>query len=242
MSIPVINAQAVTIPVRYEDSWQDGFGARGWKLDVPGRGADVIAATPYCGDRIPTSVFVHDVVDHLLCGFSLSGYVDEAAALIQLALRTHSDPVPDFQQMVDEDLIPGLGQHDDWVELLPASLNASPEGSVESRDSRLLLKGLRESLGDGALRALLTAGFVREGWKRTYDARDHWEGLGLRYPDRGATALALQELFEWMDATVREQQWMHATGQFLIHREHVTFRFSRPEEAGHQSVNVTSGR
>ncbi|WP_018174458.1 MULTISPECIES: hypothetical protein [unclassified Thioalkalivibrio] len=238
MSIPVINAQAVTIPVRYEDSWQDGFGARGWKLDVAGLGADVIAATPYCGDRIPTSVFVHDIVDHLLCGFSLSGYVDEAAALIQLSLRTHSDPVPDYQQMVDEDLIPGLGQHDDWVELLPASLNVSPE-SVG--DPGLLLNELRDKLGDGALRALLTAGFVREGWKRAEDARHYWEGLGLRYPDRGATALALQELFEWMDATVREQLWMHATGQFLIHREHVTFRFSRPEGAGHRSVNVASG-
>ncbi len=52
---------AVRVPVRYAECWADGFGVRGWKLDLPGAGADVIAATPHAGERIATSVFVHDI-------------------------------------------------------------------------------------------------------------------------------------------------------------------------------------
>ncbi|WP_019594916.1 hypothetical protein [Thioalkalivibrio sp. ALM2T] len=212
----------VAIPVHYAESWADGFGVRGWKLDRPGRGADVIAATPFAGERIPTSVFVHDIVDHHLCGFALSGYRDEAGALIQLAERTGSDPVPDFVQIIDEDLMPGAFESDDWRELLPASLVATVEAAADTRSG---MAQLRQQWGDGVLRALWIAGFVETGWGLADAARAGWERHGLEYAARGATALALQRLFERVDANVLEQGWIQAEGEFRVATDAVGFHF-----------------
>jgi hypothetical protein len=52
-------------------------------------------------------VFIHDILDHALCGLPSSGRRAEAIALLQLAARTGADPRPDFAQMVDEDLLQG---------------------------------------------------------------------------------------------------------------------------------------
>jgi hypothetical protein len=219
----------VVVPAIYAAQWDDGFGARGWKLDVPDLGADVIAATPYTGQRIPTSVFVHDLVDHHLCGFRLSGYLDEAGALIQLAERTGSDPVADFQQIIDEDLLSGLVAGPDWEDLLPASLVA---GVDMKADPKAALQALRRELGDGLLRALFTAGFVQEGWLRRDAARAAWTAHGLDYAARPRIALALQELFEWMDAQVQAHAWAGARGDFSIGDHAVEFLFTEPVRQG----------
>ena len=222
-------ATPVVVPALYAEQWDDGFGARGWKLDVPDLGADVIAATPYTGERIATSVFVHDLVDHHLCGFRLSGYLDEAGALIQLAERTGSDPVPDFQQIIDEDLLSGLVSGPDWKDLLPASLVA---GVDTKADPKVALQALRRKLGDGLLRALFTAGFVQEGWLHRDAARTAWTAHGLDYDARPRIALALQELFEWMDAQVQVGAWPLARGDFSIGNHAVQFHFTEPVRPG----------
>lgn len=219
------DAPGVILPARYAESWADGFGVRGWKLDLPGQGDDVIAATPFTGERIPTSVFVHDIVDHYLCGFALSGYRDEAGALIQLAQRTGSDPVPDFVQIIEEDLLPGAVAGEDWRELLPASLVAVVEAAPDVRSG---MARLREEWGDGVLRALWIAGFVATGWGLAGDARAAWERHGLDYADRGRTALALQRLFERADAAVLEAGWTRARGEFRVAPEAVAFCFTEP--------------
>ncbi|WP_026143012.1 MULTISPECIES: hypothetical protein [unclassified Thioalkalivibrio] len=232
----VSDGAGVTIPAQYAESWEDGFGVRGWKLDLPGRGADVIAATPYTGERIPTSVFVHDIVDHHLCGFALSGYVDEAGALIQLAERTGSDPVADFVQIIDEDLLPGLFESDDWRELLPDSLVAEVEAAPDARSG---MARLRELWGDGVLRALWIAGFVETGWGLAARAREAWERHGLDYARRAATARALQRLFERVDATVLDQGWSRARGVFRVAPAGVGFRFEEPAEGRGEYLPVT---
>lgn len=219
----------VVVPALYAEQWDDGFGARGWKLDLPDLGADVIAGTPYAGERIPTSVFVHDLVDHHLCGFRLSGYLDEAGALIQLAERTGSDPVADFQQIIDEDLLSGLAAGPDWQDLLPASLVAEIDPSA---DSKAMLQNLPRKLGDGLLRALFTGGFVHEGWLRRDTARSTWTARGLDYAARERIALALQELFEWMDAQAQACAWPRARGNFSIGNHAVEFRFTEPARQG----------
>lgn len=223
------SATPVVVPALYAEQWEDGFGARGWKLDVPGLGEDVIAATPYTGQRIPTSVFVHDLVDHHLCGFRLSGYLDEAGALVQLAERTGSDPVGDFQQIIDEDLLSGLVAGSDWKVLLPAPLAAQIDPSA---DPKVTLQDLRRKLGDGLLRALFTAGFVHEGWLRREAARTAWTAHGLDYAARARIALALQELFEWMDAQVQSHAWPRARGAFSIGNHAVEFLFTEPVRQG----------
>jgi hypothetical protein len=219
------SATPVVVSALYAEQWDDGFGARGWKLDLPDLGADVIAATPYTGERIPTSVFVHDLVDHHLCGFRLSGYLDEAGALVQLAERTGSDPVADFQQIIDEDLLSGFVAGPDWKDLLPAPLGAGFDTEV---DPKAALQALRRKLGDGLLRALFTAGFVREGWLRREAARAAWNAHGLDHAARPRIALALQELFEWMDAQVQSRAWPSARGDFSIGNHAVEFLFTEP--------------
>lgn len=216
----------VVIPVRYAESWEDGFGARGWKLDLPGLGVDVIAATPYTGERIPTSVFIHDIVDHYLCGFALSGYLDEAGALIQLAQRTGSDPVADFGQMIEEDLLPGAFESEDWRDLLPEALVCRIKDAGGHREG---MAALREEWGDGVLRALLVAGFVQAGWARASLARAAWEGHGLDYTRRPAVALTLQRLFERIDTYVQEAGWSEARGMFRVSDDRVEFVPGAPQ-------------
>ncbi len=234
----VSGAPPVLVTAVYADCWDDGFGVRGWKLDVPGTGPDVIAATPYTGERVPTSVFVHDLVDHHLCGFRLSRYLDEAGALIQLAQRTGSDPVADFQRIIDEDLLPGAFAGPDWKALLPASLAAE----LDARGGeKAAFQILRREYGDGLLRALFTAGFVQQGWSRRDAARTTWTALGLDYEARPRIALALQELFRWMDTQVREREWPNARGQFSIANHCVDFTFVTPEQRGNR-VEVDPGK
>lgn len=224
------SATPVVVPAIYAEQWDDAFGARGWKLDLPNLGTDVIAATPYTGERIPTSVLIHDLVDHHLCGFRLSGYLDEAGALVQLAERTGSDPVGDFQQIIDEDLLSGLVAGPDWKDLLPASLIT---GVGTTSDPRAAVQALRRKLGDGLLRALFTAGFVQEGWLRRDAARAAWTAHGLDYAARPRIALALQDLFAWMDAQVQIRAWPSARGDFSINDHAVEFLFTKPVRQRH---------
>ena len=102
-----MSVKNITISVVYRSLWQDGFAARGWKLAVAINDPLVIASTPYTGSHIPTSVFVHDILDHYLCGLPLSGHRNEAIALTQLGSRTDTDIGMDFQQMIDEDILSG---------------------------------------------------------------------------------------------------------------------------------------
>ncbi|MFN2348484.1 MAG: hypothetical protein ABR558_02765 [Thioalkalivibrio sp.] len=77
----------VTVGAHYERIWQDGFGARGWKLNHTLNDPEIIASTRETGNSIPTSVFVHDVLDHLFSGFAPSGHRAEAMAMaLQKAL------------------------------------------------------------------------------------------------------------------------------------------------------------
>lgn len=71
----------------YHSEWQDGFGAQGWKLDLAMNNPQVIACTAYTGEKTQTSVLVHDILDHLVSGFWLSGYENEARATAMHGIR-----------------------------------------------------------------------------------------------------------------------------------------------------------
>jgi len=116
-----LESSVVSIPVSYRASWSDGFGARGWKLNANLDDPQIIAATSDASGAIPTSVLVHDMLDHLLCGFVPSGHRAEAMALEQLARRTGSDPTPDYRQMVREDLFAGQVVGEPMVRFIGAS-------------------------------------------------------------------------------------------------------------------------
>jgi hypothetical protein len=218
--------QAVVVPVRYRATWADGFGARGWKLAAAMEEADVIAATPYPGERIATSVLIHDILDHHLSGFPLAGHRAEAKALVQLARRTGSDPTPDYQQMVDEDLMRGDCHGEPLADFLPPHLAGRLPAAGSDRER---MRALRDQLGDGLVRATLTARFVELGWAGMAEARACWSAQGLDYARRAAMGAALQRLFQRLDDAVVERGWEEAEGAFLIANERVVFRFGSPE-------------
>jgi hypothetical protein len=73
-----VDEARITIGARYRQTWTDGFGARGWKLNSTLGDPEIIASTHETGSAIPTSVLVHDILDHLLSGFAPSGHRAEA--------------------------------------------------------------------------------------------------------------------------------------------------------------------
>ena len=203
-----------SVPVSYRREWQDGFGARGWKLDVAIGEPNVIAATAEHGMRVPTSVLVHDILDHHLCGFGIGGHRNEAMALMQLASRTGADPRVDFRQIVDEDLMQGRCHGEPWFSFLPADLAARLPGHMT--DGKSIIGILRAALGAEALRERLVAHFVTIGQSVQSLVEARWRRMGLDYRLRGPMGLALQELLTRIDALVVERDWPQAHGQFMI--------------------------
>ncbi|WP_414041523.1 hypothetical protein ACJU26_05530 [Acidithiobacillus sp. M4-SHS-6] len=98
------------VALSYRDEWNDGFGARGWKLDSALGYPDMIAATSYPGLKSPTSVPVHDVLDHWLPGFGYDPW-DEAKATLQHALRNALDIDVSYTQLA-RDILGGTAQPD----------------------------------------------------------------------------------------------------------------------------------
>jgi len=217
---------SAAVPVTYRARWADGFGARGWKLDAAMAEAEVIAATAYTGERIPTSVLVHDILDHWVPGFPLSGHRAEAKALVQLAGRTGADPTPDYQQMVDEDLLRGDCQGEPLATFLPPELGPHLPAEGGDRDR---MRALRDRLGDGLVRATLTTRFVQLGWTGVEEAQAAWRRTGLSYDRRAELGLALQRLFERLDRFVQALGWSSASGELVLSDEEVAFRFREPE-------------
>ena len=198
----------------YRRTWQDGFGARGWKLASTANDPEIIASTAATGERIPTSVFVHDILDHLLCGLGPSGHRNEAVALLQLAARTGADPTPDFAQMVDEDLLQGRVLGETLHEFLPPELaNTLPAGI---RDGKAIVDLLQAQLGAEFLRKRLIAWFFELGRAGTSKAREHFASHGLDFRRRGPLGLAIQRLLEQADTWVRENNLETASGEICI--------------------------
>jgi hypothetical protein len=155
------HATKVRVPCLYRRTWQDGFGARGWKLAGTANDPEVIASTAATGERIPTSVFVHDILDHSLCGLGPSGHRNEAVALLQLAARTGADPTPDFAQMVDEDLLQGRVLGETFRQFLPPELTKTLPAGI--RDGKAIVERLQAQLGPEVLRKRLIAWFFELG-------------------------------------------------------------------------------
>jgi len=207
------DADLIPVAVSYRREWADGFGARGWKLDAAAAEADVIASTAYTGGRIPTSVLVHDILDHHLSGFGLSGHREEACALIQLGLRTGSDIRPDYAQMVDEDILQGRVHGEDLETFLPERVRALvPPGG----DPRERMAALSAALGRDLLREILIGRFYELGLGGAARAERFWREAGLDYGRRREIGLALQRLLERADARMLEAAVEQAAGAFLV--------------------------
>lgn len=218
--------EVVVVAVTYRREWPDGFGARGWKLDVAIGDPEVIAATAEAGLRIPTSVLIHDILDHHLCQLPLSGHRNEALALQQLADRTGSDSMPDLLQMVDEDIQHGrvIGESmrdflpEDLLELVPSALT----------DDREIVRHLRGTIGQANLRHALAHRLRQLGLNAADEMRLRYEQNGLDHARRCDLGLALQSLLNSADALAVSEDWTKGHGNFLLSNDLCTLRIGAP--------------
>lgn len=213
-----MHESAVTVAISYRAEWMDGYGARGWKLDVALDDPEVIAATAETGLRLPTSVLVHDILDHHLCGLPLGGHRNEAIALHQLGLRTGVDPSPDLMQMVDEDLLHGRVVGEALHNFLPDALrNLLPP---DMKDDRVRAAHLSDMLGRAALRQALFQRLVDIGQQGAGQAAENFRQYGLDHSRRGLLGHALQNLLLRIDTLARDEDWKEAHGAFLLSEHH----------------------
>ena len=57
----------VQVAVTYKKTWDDDFSVRGWKVNATIGEPEIIASTRETGQRINTSVFVHDILIWFWC-------------------------------------------------------------------------------------------------------------------------------------------------------------------------------
>lgn len=188
----------VEVFATYKRVWNDEFGARGWKLNATIGDPEIIASTRQTGERINTSVFVHDVLDHFLSGFGVSGHRSEAMALVQLSKRTGSSPRPDFRQMINEDIINGRVNGEALLTFLPEALRALLPSAQELTDKETVLY-LEDEMGRDTLVATLVNHFFKLGSKGINHAIESWSKLGLVADNAENTGIALQALLEKVD-------------------------------------------
>lgn len=202
------------VPVAYKSEWDDGFGARGWKLDTGAQDPEIIASTSFPGANISTSVLIHDVLDHFVSGFGLSGHRNEAMALMQLHLRTGSDIRPDIEQMIEEDVLHGRVIGEPLDTFLPNDLLGHlPTASASDKQKMAILAA---KLGQHTVRTRLRNHFLELGTLGISRAKENWKRLGLDYSMRAAIGLCLQSLLENADKYVCEQGLNGAGGDFII--------------------------
>jgi hypothetical protein len=203
-------------PLVYRTEWQDGYGAQGWKLDVSVNDKEVIACTSYTGQKSQTSVLIHDLLDHLVSGFWLSGYHNEARATAMHGLRNGIEVRSSYEQMIEE-ILQNRNLGEPFQKFLPSrAVKAIPENCVsDAQKFDFLLK----SLGPHELRARLMQGFLLAGISGIPVACEQWKKQGLVFERMSAIGRCLQRLQERGEALIAEAGANLATGSFQISNE-----------------------
>jgi len=199
----LVEEDCVQVKVTYKKIWDDGFGARGWKLNASIGDPEIIASTAETGKKINTSVFIHDILDHFLSGFGVSGHRSEAMALIQLSKRTGSDPRPDYEQMVKEDIINGRVNGEHLITFLPEELHSLLELDVGMSDKEIMIS-LQDKIGEKRLTDSLVENFFNLGKSGIRHANESWKILGLNPEKRTEIGLALQDILNRVDRIAEE--------------------------------------
>lgn len=206
----------IEVPVVYRREWQDGFGAHGWKPDIAIRDREVIACTSYTGHKSQTSVLIHDLLDHLVSGFWLSGYYNEARATAMHGLRNGIEVRSSHEQMIEE-IWQSRILGESFQNFLPSGLiDEVPANCVSDAQK---LDFLQERLGPDQLRAMLLQGFLAAGISGIPVACERWREQGLVFEKMNAIGRCLQRLQERGETLIAETNVDSATGLFQIGNE-----------------------
>ncbi len=235
-----LQGERVLIPVTYKQVWNDGFGARGWKVDATIGDPQIIASNRETGQRINTSVFIHDILDHFLSGFGVSGHRSEAMALIQLAKRTGADPGLDYKQIIQEDLFNGRVNGESFKSFLPKALSTLlPAGN--SMPDKEIVAYLKKKSGEEHLLEILIEHFFTIGKAGENHAIKSWKKLGLNPEKQTEIALALQDLLTTIDRSAEEKVIKELKGVIIITNNHVAFEASENNDIDsikHKQVTI----
>ncbi len=204
---------ALIIPVSYRDEWQDGLGARGWKMDCAIGDPVLIATTAYSGEKVSTSILIHDMLDHFVSGFGLSGHRNEAKATLQLGLRTGAEIASSYSQLAEDIIVSGING-ETLAQFLPPALCALLP--AEAAIDRERIAALVQSLGHTAVKDALIEQLWACGNQGRAEAMISWQGYGLEYVRRSAIGLCLQQLLECAERHVNELSLTTVQGQFII--------------------------
>ncbi len=195
-SWPYINNRLRLI---YRDEWNDGFGARGWKLEAAIADPDVIACTAHSGGKSPTSVIVHDILDHFVSGFALSGCLHEAQAIVMHGLRNSIEVRSSFEWLVDDILRDPASDSDArelLAPLLPAPVRACCRSSTE------MVERVGAQLGTAQMRARLIQRLIGVGLGGVRTAMTNWERRHLPFERMADIGFCVQELLEKADDAI----------------------------------------
>ena len=219
---------SVQVPVTYKKVWDDGFGARGWKINATIGDPQIIASTRETGQRINTSVFIHDILDHFLSGFGVSGHRSEAMALIQLSKRTGSNPRSDYEQLTREDILNGIVNGEKFKDFLPTNLiSMIPDNS--GMTDKEMIGYLKEKIGEKHLIKYLVDNFFTLGAAGESHAAESWKSLGLDIHKPTKIGRALQTLLEVIDLKVEGLGVEKLRGFIRINNSHVSFTMQEPD-------------
>ncbi len=218
---------SVQVSVTYRKVWNDGFGARGWKVNATIGDPQIIASTRETGQKINTSVFIHDILDHFLSGFGISGHRSEAMALIQLSKRTGSSPEPDYEQLAREDILNGIVNGEKLRDFLPTNLISMIPDNSGMTDKEIIAY-LKEKLGERRLVKYLVDHFFELGKSGESHAAESWKRLELDINKQSEIGHALQKLLEVIDQNVEKLGIEYLYGHIKINNNHVSFTINEP--------------
>lgn len=177
--------------VTYHSEWRDGYGAQGWKINVAMYDPEVIACTAYTGTKTPTSVLVHDILDHLVSGFWFSGYANEARATAMHGLRNGIEVRSSYEWMADE-ILGAKFLKEPLIDFLPASITGSITALTTPEETIVLLL---ENYDLADIRNHIVEGFFRIGLSGIPLAVSSWQDQRLDFDRMHMIGVCLQALF-----------------------------------------------
>jgi len=207
-----IQSTRTLFDLTYHSEWQDGFGAQGWKLDVAINDPQVIACTAYTGNKTPTTVLVHDLLDHLVSGFWLSGYANEARATAIHGLRNGIEVRSSYEWMTKE-ILNDKPPLDHFTEFLPEKITGHiPARYTYAEKTTFLFK--EYALND--IRNYILENFYRIGLSGIPIAISHWQNKGLDFKNMYSIGMCLQDLLVEAQEVIKTWNVEAATGQILV--------------------------
>ena len=163
-----------------------------------GGGFPTFPSSTAIGPASPTSVPIHDVLDHWVCGFGWRTYSDEAKATVMHGLRNGIDVRKSFE-LLAEDLIADQNPLEP-IELFNLYRGLLLGGALNP--SREAFNRVICQMGHEKAIASTSMSLHRIGLEGIHEAQRQWQKLGLNLSLMGHIGLALQELLKEAESII----------------------------------------